>query len=762
MSAFLGIRVIDFTQGIAGPMATMMLADFGAEVVKVEPPTGDRAQHCPGYWCWNRNKLRLRLDLFSDEGRRLARDLIASADVAVFDSLPGELERLGFDGATLTAAYPQLLHVWMPPYTQRGRWSYLPPDEQLLAAVTGACWFQFSWGNVPVELVTPQLGYAHALIAAGAMAAGLLERERSGYGQAVVVGGIHGFAVVESGGAIRAGEMLRMRSPGARGGLPNYRLYRCADGEWLFLGTLMRHHFLKALEVLDLFEIMAMPGVDGEFANLIQPEVRDAVIARFDERFAQLPRDEWLARLEEAGVPCAPVWPRDRWFASEQVRAIGMRHEVAHPQLGTLVMPGVPVHLSDTPGAIRGLLADADPSQLLRERPPRRPERGVPPPAQSGGPLRGVRVLDLGMVIAGTFIGAILANFGADVVKVEPPEGDPFRQYGLGFAGYNQGKRSIVLDLKDEAQRETFYRLAERADVVLDNYRLGVLERLGIDYPTLSRRNPRLVQASVTGYGSTGPLARLPGFDPLLQAQSGLMAAQGGSDEPVFHQIPVNDTATSMVTAFGILAALFARERTGRGQRVETSLAAQSVLFQSDELTWYEGRPEPATGGRDFPGRTALDRLYRCRDGWLAIACHHEEDFHRLAVALGHPEWAGRFLAREALAEPHDGHLAALIAETFAEFERDEAVDRLLARGVPCAPALTVEEIFHSPWHRENGFFWECEHPQFGHLTLVRSYAEWSRTPGGFTRRPPLLGEHTSEVLDELAGDTPTATSSFR
>jgi len=759
MSAFEGIRIVDFTQGLAGPMATMMLADFGAEVIKVEPPGGDRAQHEPGYWCWNRNKLRVRLDVGTYEGRRLARDLIASADVAVFDDLPGELERLGFDAGTLTAAYPSLLHVWLPPYAPRGRWSYLPPEEQLLAAVTGACWFQFSWDDVPVELVTPQLGYAHALIAAGAIAAGLLERRRSGLGQAVTVGGIHGFAVVESGGALRAGEVLRMRAPGARGALPHYRLYRCADGEWLFLGTLMPHHFYKALEVLDLFDVMALPGVDGEFSNLMRPEVRDTVIARFDERFAERPREEWLALLEAAGVPRAPVWPRERWFTSEQGRAIGMRAELEHPELGTIVMPGLPLRLSETPASIRSLIRDADPRALLRERPPAPPQRGEPPPQRPGGPLAGFRVLDLGMVIAGTFIGAILANFGADVVKVEPPEGDPFRQYGLGFAGYNQGKRSIVLDLKERSQRETFYQLVERADAVLDNYRLGVLERLGIDYATLSRRNPRIVQASVTGYGSSGPMASLPGFDPLLQAQRGLMAAQGGDDEPVFHQIPVNDTATSMVAAFGILAALFARERTGRGQRVETSLAAQSILFQSGELTWYAGRPAPAKGGRDFPGVRALDRLYRCRDGWLAIVCRREEEFHQLCVALGHPEWAGRFLARDALDAPSRGPLAELLAEAFAALERDEAIERLLARGVPCAPALRIEEIFASPWHRENGLFWECDHPQFGPLTLVRSYAEWSRTPGGFSRRPPLLGEHTEEVLAELAGGATSAAS---
>ncbi len=750
MSALEGIRVVDFSEGIAGPMATMLLADFGADVIKVEPPCGDRLREHPGYWCWNRNKRRLRLDLNQLEGRRAARQLISSADVVVFDALPGVLEQLGFDADSLLADYPDLLHVWLPPHGRAGRWSYLPADEGLLAACSGACWFQFSWEEVPVQLVTPQLAYAQGALAAVAIAAGLLERSRSGFGQGVVVSGLHAFALVESGGAVRAGEMLRMCSPGARGALPNYRLYRCADGEWLFLGTLMPHHFLKALEVLDLLDVMAMEGVEGEFANLMQPGVREAVIARLDERFAERTREEWMALLDAADVPHAPVWPRERWFAHEQIDAVGMRAVLEHPELGPIEMPGVAVRLSETPGSVRHLLTDTSQEAVLAERPAREPRRAEPPPVAPGGPLAGLRVLDLGMVIAGSFTGAILANLGADVVKVEPPEGDPFRRYGLAFVGYNQGKRSIVLDLKQEDERERFYRLAETADVVLDNYRLGVLERLGIDYRRLSALNPRIVQSSVTGYGSSGPLARRPGFDPLLQAQSGLMAAQGGDDEPVFHQIPVNDTATAMVAAFGILTALFARERTGRGQRVETSLLAQSLLFQSGELTRYEGAPPPPRGGRDFPGLRALERLYRCADGeWLHVSCRSEEEFHALAAALGHPECAARFLARDALREPHDGRLASLLAEALAALPRDDALETLLAAGVPAAPALRTEEIFRSPWHRENGLFWECDHPEFGRLTLVRSYADWSRTPGGFRRRPPLLGEHTDEILSE-------------
>ncbi len=754
MTAFSGIRILDFSSGVAGPVATMLLGDFDAEVIKVEPPAGDPLRDNPGYLTWNRNKQRITLDLQTYEGIRNARQLIATADVAVFDQAPGELERLGLDGGTLTRANPRLVHAWLPAYGTRGRWTQLPPGDALLSAVTSGCFMQFSWDEVPVHLVTPQSSYAQGITGAASIASALYERHRSGRGQSLVVSGLHAFAFIESGAALRAGELMRMRMPGARGGMPNYRLYQCSDGEWLFLATLMQAHFLKALEVLDLFDVMTMEGVDGEFTNILLPENNTRVIARLDERFAEKTRAEWLGLLHDAGVPSGPVLTREEWYGSEAVAANGMRHRLDHPELGPVDMPGVPLKLRDTPGDIRGFMRDTSLDHVLASA-------GTPSPSpvedgeapSTGGPLAGVRVLDLGMIIAGTHCATALANYGADVLKVEPPDGDSFRPYGLGFVGFNQGKRSISIDLKQPEGREAFFDLVRQADVVCDNFRLGVLERLGIDHATLSAINPRIITCSVTGYGSDGPLATEPGFDPLLQARSGLMAAQGGDDEPVFHQIPVNDTATAIMAAFGIVAALNARERTGKGQRVETSLANQSIICQLGELTLYEGRPEPSPGSRDCPGETALRRLYQCSDGWVMLWCTEAQHYQSLGVALGHPEWAARLVAEKALQEARQGETADRIAEAFSGLTREDAIDRLHTRGVPAAPAITVEEMYSSPWHHANGFFWETDHPQFGPMTSVASFAEWGRSKSGFIRRAPLLGEHTVEILEELGFD---------
>ncbi len=748
MTPYEGLRVLDCTEGIAGAMACGFLAQFGADVVRVESPAADSLRVSPGYLAWNCNKRRVRLDLDQPADLALARQLVASADIAVFDAAPGRLERLGLDAATLATADPALIHAWLPMYGVAGRWSQTEPHDSLLAAASCISFAQSSWEDVPVHLVTPQVSYGHGILAAAAIGAAVYERQRSGCGQGVLCSGIHGYGAVRSGGAISAPGMQRLGAgAGSRGGMPNYRLYQCADGEWLFLGTLTFPFFIRALEALDLLEIMAMEGIDGDFSNLQKPAVIGEVIARLDARFAEKTRPEWLAILQAHGVPTAPVGDRDSWFAGAQVAANEMRVELQHPELGPVSVPGVSAKLTATPGAITGLMRDVTAGEAMTPPANRWKPLEPPLPATPGGPLAGIRILDLGNVIAGPFGPTILANFGADVIKVEPPEGDSFRYAALGFAGWNRGKRSVVLDLKSEAGLENFKALVRTADVVVGNFRLGVEERLGIDYARLAAINPRVVTVSVMGYGPSGPLASDPGFDPLLQARSGLMASQGGDDEPVFLTLPVNDEASGLMAAFAIVTALNARERTGRGQHVWTSLANQSVVVQSAELTTYPGRPPAPLGGRDCAGVSALHGLFPCSDGWVAVAAMGR--FGPLATALAHPEWLDRWPAQRADNEPRDGALATVVAAAFAERTRDEV---LASAGVPAVAAIRSEEAPADPWLNANGFWETYDLPGFGTVSGVRSYAEFSRTPGGFTLPAPQLGQHTREVLDTLLG----------
>src|SRR5262249_45301665 len=230
--------------------------------------------------------------------------------------------------------------------------------------------------------------------------------------------------------------------------------------------------------------------------------------------------------------------------------------------------------------------------------------------------------LDLTSYIAGPFCPLLLGDLGADVVKIETTEGDPFRMAAYAFVGWNRGKRSLVLDLKRAEGRDIFLDLARGADVVVDNFRGGVMARLGIGWERLSAENPRLVHTSISGYGTTGELASLPGFDPVFQARSGLMLVQGGG-EPVFHMIAYNDYMAGTLGALATVAALVARERTGRGQRVDVSLFRTSYVAQAAHMIVCRGRSTVGAGGRDYLGPAAARRLYACRDGWLCVAAQH-------------------------------------------------------------------------------------------------------------------------------------------
>lgn len=723
MSAYRGVRIADFSQGVAGPMAAMLLADLEAEVVKVEPPGGDRLKDHPGYLAWNRNKQVVTLDLETAEGLAAAKTLVAGADVALFDHAPGRLEALGLDGPTLTAAHPGLIHAWMPPYGTTGAWSDLPPHHSLLAGLTGVAFRQGAWGDHPIHLVIPIAWYAQGVLGAGAIGAALYERTRSGLGQALTVSGLHGSLEAAPPSWILGEPSLpRGTPPGAN---PRYRLYQCADGEWFFLGTLFTNFYRKVFQVLGLED-----AFDALEADMLA--ARDLLEGMFLSRT----RDEWLEALRANDVPCAPVGRREDWFAGAAVAEGGLRVSLQHPTLGEVAMPGPSTKFSRTPASVRGL-----PQAVAA--PPAWTAKGAAGTPADAPPLAGVKVLNLGTVIAGAYAGTILAQLGADVAKIESREADPFRSDGAQFLAYNRGVRGLGLDLKRPEARELFLELVRSADVVIDNYRLGVRGRLGIAYATLKAVNPRIISCSINAYGETGARAALPGFDPLLQAEGGMMAAQGGEGDPILHTIAVNDIATAATVAGAVIAALNARERTGEGQEVLTSLMAQSLLFQLGETVTYEGRPANDLGGADCLGTAALHRYYACADGWIGLVAETEVQAqalaHLLAVELG----------ASPLAEARDGELAGRIEAALADWRRDEALSALRAAGVAAAPVMRGDEALEDPWLAENGFVEGWQHPRLGPMVTAKAFSRFSRTPSGFLWPTPELAEHSAEILAE-------------
>jgi crotonobetainyl-CoA:carnitine CoA-transferase CaiB-like acyl-CoA transferase len=727
-SAFQDVRVIDLTSGMAGAMAAMLLADFGADVLRITDPDGAGAAETPGEAGWNRNKHRLDLALARPKDRSRFEALLTGADVLVFDHGPAACARLGLDAEDMIARNPRLIALWTPAFGSSGAWSDLPAHHGALLGLSGAAFRQGAWGEGPIWHVTPLAHYAQAVLAAAAAGAALYARRACGKGQAVTVSGLHALSQVACPLTELGSAPYGRGSP--TGGSPSYRLYRCGDGKWLFLGALFSHFFTRTAKALQL------SGADlYDVGTAIGARLRTA------------PRDHWLALLRAHDVPAGPVERREDWLDDEICRDNDLRAVIDHPDLGAVRTPGLAARLDATPGAVCHAMREASPAWLEAFSTPR-PLASAPDAAAAPSlPLAGVEVLDMGTVIAGTYAAAILANFGADVIKIEGPKGDPFRFAMTGFINYNRGKRGLGLDLKTPAGPALFLELCKTADVALDNYRLGVRGRLGVDHAAVRAANPRLISCSTNTYGSRGDKAALPGFDPLIQAQSGLMMAQGGAGPPVFHTIPVNDVATAAVTAFAVIAGLNARAVTGEGQTIETSLAASSTIYQFAELIAFEGREPPPVGCRDCRGASALDRYHACADGWITLAVSEPRHFTSLATALDRPEWLSAWEASAALAEPRDGPLAEAVADALAQRSREDVLAALAAAGVPAVPVLTPAEAAGCEVLWQNGYYEIFAHPQWGELAGSRGFAQFGADPARFARLEPDLGEHSAEVL---------------
>ena len=374
--------------------------------------------------------------------------------------------------------------------------------------------------------------------------------------------------------------------------------------------------------------------------------------------------------------------------------------------------------------------------------------------------LEDVRVLELSQVMAGPFCGQVLADMGADVVKVEPLAGDStrrslgFRMQGedtAAFLAVNRNKRSLALDLKDDRHREVFHRLARDADVVLENYRPGVAARLGADWDTLRELNPRLVYASVSGFGQTGPYAQRPGYDLIAQGLAGVMSVTGeAGGDPVKCGIPIGDLSAGLFCAVGILSALHARSRTGRGQRIDTSLfegALALSIWETAEL-WATGRvPQPLGSAHRL---TAPYQALRTRDGHVTVGANTDALWRRLCAEVGRPELAGdpRFATNEdrMAARPE---LVAELESALAARDTDDWVASLSEAGVPCGPIHDYAQVFADEHTQARGMEARVEHPVEGPMRALGIPVKLSDTPGSIRRPAPLLGEHTAEVLGE-------------
>jgi crotonobetainyl-CoA:carnitine CoA-transferase CaiB-like acyl-CoA transferase len=385
------------------------------------------------------------------------------------------------------------------------------------------------------------------------------------------------------------------------------------------------------------------------------------------------------------------------------------------------------------------------------------------------GPLAGIRILDVSSILSGPLATMLLADQGAEVIKVEAPGiGDfmrmgPFRRGGIAafFANANRGKRSIVLDLRQERGRELARELARRADVFVQNWRPGAAERLGLGPDALRADHPELIYVSISGYGDSGPYRDRRVYDPIIQGLTGHVAVQRNPEYPVPDLVRnvVADKASAYTVAQAITAALFARERGAGGQHVRIPMLDASLAF-----FWPDGMMAHTMVGPGVAAGPTLYELYRLQptaDGHLIYFAASDAEMHGLFRALGHPEWCSdaRFGALEGRRVPENFQaLGALLDATFRTWKTRELLDRLVAEQVAAGAVLSLEEILEDPQVRHNAAVFERDHPAAGRMREPRPPARFERTPSEPGRPAPLHGEHGDEILAELGlGDAERA-----
>ncbi len=375
------------------------------------------------------------------------------------------------------------------------------------------------------------------------------------------------------------------------------------------------------------------------------------------------------------------------------------------------------------------------------------------------GPLHGYRIVDLTSMVSGPSATMLLADQGGDVIKVENPQGGDHTRtaanrrggFSASFLNNNRNKRSVVLDLKSPFGIEALKRLIATADVFVQNFRAGVIDRMGLGEPAVRALRPDIVYVSISGFGEQGPYAQKPVYDPLIQALSGLASIQGGSDQarPRLVRTIVPDKLTGVVAAQAITAALLARERTGQGQHIRLSMLDAVVAF-----LWGSDMGSQTFVGDELPQQEAasfIDLIYETQDDYISAAVQTDREWAALTRALERPEWLDdpRF-ATPALRHKHINERLAMTQEVLRTRPAAEWLARLTAEGVPCAPVLTRDRMIRHPQVVANGIVIETEHPAAGRLRQARPAARFSATQPGVRRGAPVLGEHTEEVLAEI------------
>ena len=751
-------RIVELGIGPVSGLATTVLADFGADVIKVVPPDGDPFADMGSWPLWTRGKRIVRADLRESSAADRLRSLITESADAVLTTLNAEQrERLRLDPASL--GRDDLVLGVVSGFGEEGPYANYPGYEPVVAAKSGR---MLSFAGVAdrdgPNYSALQVGtHATAQSAAAALLAALLGREATGAGFTFETSLLRGMMPYEMGimamsqlwdkGILERPKATRDRTKS----MPtfNYHPVRTKDGQWLQLGNLLPHLLANFFRASGLADDLKEPQYKGDPMRW-PPDVREAFREHLFEHMQTKTLAEWTdIFVTDGGVVSHAYQTTQDALADPDVVANG--HVVERQGMKQL---GLVANLTESPGEVGGAATETT-FDAIEARPVTARSTGSEKPRK---PLAGVTVVESATIIAAPLGASVLADLGARVIKLEPITGDPFRSmfHGFGASKCNAGKESICLDLKSAEGQQIAQALAAKADIWIHNYRMGVPEKLGIGYADLSAVNPNLVYVSANGYGPGGPGAKRPSTHPIPGAALGGVVWQLGGLPPadvapdmdglretarkLLRANEVNpDPNTSMVVATTALLGLAARKAHGKGQKIFVDMFGANAYANWDDFLTYEGKPERPAVDVDGFGVSPLQRLYRCADGWIFLMVVNDREWASLAEELSLD------VARD------DAGLAGALERVFEAGSADDFEGRLAPKGVGCVRA---------DGSAPPDFFLTDEHCGIEELRTPAVHPDW----GDYLRNGPMarfskgdryggasaMGDSTLALLDEL------------
>jgi crotonobetainyl-CoA:carnitine CoA-transferase CaiB-like acyl-CoA transferase len=795
-----GVRVLDLSRGIAGPIAGMLLADHGADVVKIEPPTGDPYRSLSGSAAWLRGRRSAALDLVGDEDRETLLGLVRTADVLLETFAPGTTERLGISYDDLRQLNPRLIYCSITGYGDHSGHQGRPAHDALVAARLGLLEEQrgHDGGAIPhmngdepyladlpipegmepgsprsgpIFTATPWPSMAAAYLASVGINAALLARERTGRGQHVET------SLLQAAFALTCSKWQRSErnnEPGYRTWIYDRRatkgMFKCADGRWVEQWVPNPRFVLTSADG-DRLELRRDIDNARNDPERVPPDPENIVVLahyhpELVEAFARFDSEDWVEVARQAGVPLQPVRTPEEALADPALLAESAVIDIEHPDHGLLRQVGILYRLTETPGRVQGpvprvgehtdaLRVEARAALDVAQSDAGRAETVA---AQGSAPLDGVTVLDLGFAVAGPFGCQVLADLGANVIKVNATR-DPWWHANHIAYGANRGKRSICIDLKSPDGLAVLHRLVERSDVVHSNMRPDALRRLQCDEESLRAVNPDIIYCHTRGF-ERGPRSDSPGNDQTGSSLAGVTYEDGGCQDggkPFWSLTSLGDTGNGFLSAIGVIQALFHRSRTGEPQSVDTSILNAALLSASAASLKADGTavPRPSLDRMQL-GLHPLYRLYETADGWICISAVGDEAWKGVTEGLGAESLARdeRFVT-ELGRSSHGRELGQDLEPHFRAKTSKEVFEALDSRDVPCeiSNAGFSLGVFDDPENKARGLVVTQQHPKLGRFEHFGTTINFSETPGRIFGPPPVVGQHTHEIMSEFGFD---------